>query len=69
MKAASGEVLTFDSIECAAHRIAPACVHCQCKVLGHGIETPSGIYCCANCVRHAGAGHAVDNTTAKSGAG
>jgi hypothetical protein len=60
---ADGGRFTFDSLECAAQRIAPACAHCDCRVLGHGIETPSGIYCCANCARQAGVTQAVDNTT------
>jgi hypothetical protein len=62
--------LTFDSIECAAHRIAPLCTHCACRILGHGIETPIGIYCCAHCARHLGEQRAVDNTvTGRPGAG
>jgi len=36
VRTAAGEELTFDSIECAAHRIAPACTHCGCRILGHG---------------------------------
>jgi hypothetical protein len=59
----NGARFTFDSLECAAHRIAPLCAHCGCRVLGHGIETPKGIYCCANCTRQVGSSGAVDNTT------
>lgn len=51
--AANGKKFTFDSLECAAHKIAPTCAHCQCRVLGHGIEAGQKIYCCANCARHA----------------
>jgi hypothetical protein len=29
---------TFDSFECAIHRMAPVCEHCACKVIGHGTE-------------------------------
>ncbi len=65
---ASGDQYTFDSLECAASKIAPTCTHCDCRILGHGIETPAGIYCCAHCARHAGAKGAVDNT-AKASAG
>jgi hypothetical protein len=46
-----GSSYTFDSIECAAHRIAPRCAHCECLVLGHGVEVDGTIYCCANCAR------------------
>ena len=58
-----GAQFTFDSIECAAQKIAPICAHCHCRILGHGIEGPDGIYCCAHCARSAGATTAVDNTT------
>jgi len=58
-----GTRFTFDSLECAAHRIAPACARCGCRVLGHGIETHDGICCCANCARHLGEAGAVDNVT------
>ncbi|MGE0799125.1 MAG: hypothetical protein AB7G13_22670 [Lautropia sp.] len=61
---AAGERFTFDSLECAAHRLAPACAHCDCRILGHGIETPSGLFCCASCARHSGVTGAVDNTAA-----
>lgn len=57
-----GRSFIFDSLECAAHQIAPACAHCGCRILGHGIETPDAIYCCASCARHVGAPGAVDNT-------
>ena len=60
---ASGQKFTFDSLECAAHEIAPACAHCECRILGHGIETERGIFCCAHCARDAGATGAVDNTS------
>lgn len=46
---------TFDSFECAIHKLAPACAHCECKVIGHGVETGGKIYCCANCARQSGA--------------
>ena len=31
-----GATHTFDSFECAIHRLAPACEHCGCKIVGHG---------------------------------
>jgi hypothetical protein len=49
-----GKTHTFDSFECAAHLLAPACVHCGCRILGHGIEQDGALYCCAHCARHAG---------------
>lgn len=32
------ETHTFDSFECAIHKLAPVCEHCDCKIVGHGIE-------------------------------
>jgi len=58
---ADGSRFTFDSLECAAHKIAPVCAHCDCRILGHGIEAPGALYCCANCARHAGTSGAIDN--------
>ncbi|MEV0334444.1 hypothetical protein [Nocardia sp. NPDC050717] len=52
---------TFDSIECAASKIAPSCAHCGCRVLGHGVESADTVYCCANCARHAGHDALVDS--------
>ncbi|MEX1079951.1 MAG: hypothetical protein WED09_12685 [Homoserinimonas sp.] len=45
---------TFDSFECAIHAMAPACAHCGCRIIGHGVETPEAIFCCASCARMAG---------------
>lgn len=59
---ADGRRLIADSVECAAHLIAPKCAHCGCLILGHGIETSDAFYCCAACSRHAGEAGAVDNT-------
>ena len=46
---------TFDSFECAIHALAPACAHCGCKIIGHGVEEGGALYCCAHCARHQGA--------------
>lgn len=51
---------TFDSFECAIHKLAPACAHCGCRVIGHGVEARGQIFCCANCARHAGAERVAD---------
>jgi hypothetical protein len=45
----NGESHTFDSFECAIHRLAPPCQHCGCKVVGHGVDVEGGIYCCSHC--------------------
>ena len=46
-----GRSENFDSVECAAAQLAPECVHCGCRIPGHGIETDDGIFCCAHCAR------------------
>jgi hypothetical protein len=45
---------TFDSFECAIHAFAPHCAHCDCAVIGHGVEGDGRIFCCAHCASHAG---------------
>jgi hypothetical protein len=45
---------TFDSLECAAHAIAPICAHCSCRILGHGVEAGGSMYCCAHCASQMG---------------
>jgi hypothetical protein len=48
---AAGQRHTFDSFECAIQAIAPICEHCQCRVIGHGVEVGGHFYCCAHCAR------------------
>lgn len=50
----SGKSQTFDSFECAIHALAPRCAHCQCTIIGHGVEANGTMYCCAQCARKAG---------------
>ncbi len=45
---------TFDSFECAEQKLAPTCAHCNCRIVGHGVEEGGKIYCCANCARQSG---------------
>lgn len=49
-----GEAHTFDSFECAIHRLAPTCAHCGCRVVGHGVEADGDIYCCSHCAEELG---------------
>jgi hypothetical protein len=56
----AGERYTFDSFECAIHALAPTCSHCNCKIIGHGVEVAGTFYCCANCARQSGAGGVHD---------
>jgi hypothetical protein len=54
----SGKEHTFDSFECAIEALAPRCNHCRCRIIGHGVEQGSGMYCCAHCAKESGA-HAM----------
>jgi hypothetical protein len=45
----AGKTMTFDSFECAIAAMAPHCAHCDCRVIGHGVEAAGQIYCCAHC--------------------
>ena len=58
-----GVAHTFDSFECAVHRLAPECAHCGCRILGHGIESSGTFYCCANCARQSGVDGSQDRTS------
>ena len=49
-----GESKTFDSFECAIHAMAPTCDHCDCWVIGHGVEADGRIFCCAHCAEEEG---------------
>jgi hypothetical protein len=51
-----GEHHTFDSFECAIHALAPKCAHCDCHVIGHGIEQDGKVYCCTHCAEMTAAG-------------
>jgi hypothetical protein len=50
----------FDSFECAIQALAPHCAHCDCRVIGHGVEEAGTIYCCRNCAGAEGATPIVD---------
>ncbi|MGW0817285.1 hypothetical protein ACWD00_29335 [Streptomyces viridiviolaceus] len=58
---ASGEVHIFDSLECAAQRMAPICDNCSCRILGHGLQAGGAFYCCAHCARQKGRAELVDH--------
>ena len=49
-----GRTMTFDSFECAIQAMAPTCAHCNCKIIGHGLEASGKTYCCAHCARESG---------------
>lgn len=53
---------TFDCFECAIHVLAPACHHCQCKIIGHGVEDNKNFYCCVHCAKNSGVKNLKDRT-------
>jgi hypothetical protein len=55
-----GQKHTFDSFECAIHAVAPTCAHCNCRIIGHGVESKGKMYCCANCAQMSGVQGARD---------
>jgi hypothetical protein len=50
----AGQRHTFDSFECAIHTLAPRCAHCECRIIGHGVENKGTFYCCVHCAEQAG---------------
>ncbi|MEX2672559.1 MAG: hypothetical protein WD294_10660 [Phycisphaeraceae bacterium] len=55
-----GEAHTFDSFECAIESMAPRCGHCNCRIIGHGIEGEGRFFCCAHCAESVGVHNARD---------
>jgi len=58
-----GQRYTFDSFECAIHRLAPQCKECGCKIVGHGVEANGDFYCCAHCAQESGHPAAQDRVS------
>lgn len=50
----NGSMHVFDCFECAIHKLAPTCGHCGTRVIGHGVEMNTEIYCCAHCAKASG---------------
>jgi hypothetical protein len=50
----AGRKHTFDSFECAITSLAPFCSHCQCRIVGHGMEVDGQYFCCAHCAEKTG---------------
>lgn len=49
-----GERHTFDSFECAIHKLAPTCEHCKVRIVGHGLEKDGRMFCCDHCAEKSG---------------
>jgi len=58
-----GKAHTFDSFECAIQALAPVCAHCECRIIGHGMEAGGQFFCCANCAQHFGVHGLKDRAT------
>jgi hypothetical protein len=54
VRSADGSEHTFDSFECAIHELAPTCAHCDCRIIGHGVEADGRMFCCAHCAAEVG---------------
>jgi hypothetical protein len=51
----AGKSWTFDSFECAIHKLAPTCAHCGMRIIGHGLEAEGErMYCCDHCAEESG---------------
>lgn len=50
----AGQDHTFDSFECAINMLAPRCAHCQTRIIGHGLESDTRMFCCAHCAEAEG---------------
>lgn len=66
---ADGKRHTFDSFECAISVVAPRCAHCDCSVIGHGVQAGEQVFCCASCAEHEGHEGLRDRVAAGAGAG
>jgi hypothetical protein len=56
-----GQSYTFDSFECAIHKLAPRCDHCGVTIIGHGLQAGEDrFFCCASCAQHEGVEHLAD---------
>ena len=56
-----GTTHTFDSFECAIHKLAPRCDHCGVTIVGHGLQAGDDrFFCCAHCAKHAGVEQLAD---------
>jgi hypothetical protein len=49
-----GKTHTFDSFECAIQKLAPTCACCGLRIIGHGLEKGSRMFCCDHCAEREG---------------
>jgi hypothetical protein len=56
----NGQSYAFDSFECAIEKLAPRCRHCGQRIVGHGVEKDSRMFCCAHCASAEGVDELTD---------
>jgi hypothetical protein len=56
----AGHTYTFDCFECAIQALAPTCLRCGCRIIGHGVEHDEKFYCGAHCAHAEGIAEARD---------
>jgi hypothetical protein len=56
----AGGAHTFDCLECAIQALAPRCDNCGVRIVGHGVESGTRMYCCAHCAHQKGVPEARD---------
>ena len=47
--------------------LAPRCAHCECTIIGHGVEASGKYYCCVHCAEQSGVHGLRDRKHAASG--
>jgi hypothetical protein len=58
----AGKTYTFDSFECASHKLAPTCAHCGVRIIGHGLESGNRMFCCDHCATKSGVAELRDRS-------
>ncbi len=61
----NGASYLFDSFECAIEMLAPRCTECGTRVIGHGVEKGSQVFCCAHCARMEGITELTDHSASE----
>ena len=56
-----GRAHTFDSFECAIHKMAPRCEHCGVTIIDHGHQADGRFFCCAHCASASVGASTVDH--------
>jgi hypothetical protein len=60
-----GTTRIFDSFECSIEALAPRCMRCGCRIIGHSVRRGAATFCCEHCAWRA-ASEAVDESSEES---